>query len=184
MPAEPPTGFTQRRRASYRTDRFALRARNDLFRVDKRQRRGPTLDRAVACLDIKHVAGIGEFDRHPDMADVPLQTRRPNLPHAVGARRPARGSLLWTTWTTSTVHPQKGSTLHADRGQCSTPIDNHTTPPAESPCSVNLPARASASLTAASPYCRIINRAERQTSILGVMAAGRFRSTLRGSGCA
>ncbi len=36
-------------------------------------------------------------------------------------------------------------------------------------------ARASASLTAASPYCRIINCAERQMSMSGIMAGGQRR---------
>ena len=65
---------------------------------------------------------------HPPAARSPRWPHR-NLPHsgpppaAWWARRPARGPLLWTTCTTSAVHPQRGQHCTPIGGQCATPID-------------------------------------------------------------
>ena len=62
--------------------------------------------------------------RQGRLADQP--TRGPP-PAAWWARRPARGPLLWTTCTTSAVHPQRGQHCTPIGGQCSTPIDTRAT---------------------------------------------------------
>ena len=56
--------------------------------------------------------------------DVYVKPTRGPPPAAWWARRPARGPLLWTTCTTSAVHPQRGQHCTPIGGQCSTPIDS------------------------------------------------------------
>ena len=61
--------------------------------------------------------------------DVYVKPTRGPPPAAWWARRPARGPLLWTTCTTSAVHPQRGQHCTPIGGQCSTPIDIRFPPP-------------------------------------------------------
>ena len=65
--------------------------------------------------------------------DVYVKPTRGPPPAAWWARRSARGPLLWTTCTTSAVHPQRGQHCTPIGGQCSTPIDSR--PAGGSQCS-------------------------------------------------
>jgi DNA replication protein DnaC len=65
-----------------------------------------------------------------DPASGPVAQVGPQVPPTRGpppamwrARRPARGSPLWTTWTTSSVTAKRGHFCTPIGGQCSTPID-------------------------------------------------------------